>query len=77
MDTEATALIAETQAVNIVDTSQYPQCTEMEQRLVCLQQQLKFVLFSNVHASGCAFHKKCVLWYTSQQLISLIPSHRA
>jgi len=32
MDPEATALIAETQAVNIVDTSQYPQCTEMEQR---------------------------------------------
>ncbi len=32
MDPEATALIAQTQAVNIVDTSQYPQCTEMEQR---------------------------------------------
>lgn len=32
MDPEAEALIAETQAVNIVDTSQYPQCTEMEQR---------------------------------------------
>lgn len=32
MDSEAEALIAETQAVNIVDTSQYPQCTEMEQR---------------------------------------------
>lgn len=34
MDPEAEALIAETQAVNIVDTSQYPQCTEMEQRWV-------------------------------------------
>lgn len=36
MDPEAEALIAETQAVNIVDTSQYPQCTEMEQRWVAL-----------------------------------------
>ena len=32
MDPEAKALIAETQDVNMVDTSQYPQCTEMEQR---------------------------------------------
>lgn len=36
MDPEATALIAETQAVNMVDTSQYPQCTEMEQRHIHL-----------------------------------------
>lgn len=32
MDKEAEALIAETQAINIVDTSQYPQCKEMENR---------------------------------------------
>lgn len=37
MDPEAEALIAETQAVNIVDTSQYPQCTEMEQRWVAAE----------------------------------------
>lgn len=36
MDSEAKALIAETQDVNMVDTSQYPQCTEMEQRYACL-----------------------------------------
>ena len=65
MDPEATALIAETQAVNIVDTSQYPQCTEMEQRSVLLQQELKHFLFTNVYASGCAFHVICV----SQELI--------
>lgn len=32
MDKEAEALIAETQAINIVDSSQYPQCKEMENR---------------------------------------------
>lgn len=41
MDPEAEALIAETQAVNIVDTSQYPQCTEMEQRWVALLSSAK------------------------------------
>lgn len=32
MDDEAEKLIAETQAINIVDNSQYPQAKEMENR---------------------------------------------
>lgn len=48
MDSEAEALIAETQAVNIVDTSQYPQCTEMEQRYVVMPTLTKDAMYMNM-----------------------------
>ena len=32
MEPEAEEIIAATQAINMVDVSQYPQCAEMEQR---------------------------------------------
>ena len=43
MEPEAEEIIAATQAINMVDVSQYPQCAEMEQRYApmhCIPQKL-------------------------------------
>ena len=83
MDPEAEALIAETQAVNIVDTSQYPQCTEMEHRWVALSTPLYNAVNFHLHQctapyklrpSPCAAYCACVTSPECRAIILCMPS---
>ena len=69
MDPEAKALIAETQDVNMVDTSQYPQCTEMELR--CAPYTPSIIGVTEGSNTLCAHGKFALL---AQQIL-LAPSY--